>query len=93
MLDIHIEQNQIIGAGYDTKLYMIDPRVGMVSGMKIHKRPILCLSVDQKYIVTGSEDKTVSVFDRTAGKVLKTIVVLMHIKFKSCLGNIKRQDC
>jgi hypothetical protein len=33
------------------------------------------LSVDENYIVSGSEDKTIAIFDRRAGMVYKTIKV------------------
>ncbi|XP_041359838.1 F-box/WD repeat-containing protein 9-like [Gigantopelta aegis] len=87
VLDIHIEPNGIIAAGYDSRLYLVDPREGAVTSMKIHKRPVLCLSVDDHFIVSGSEDKTISVFDRTAGKVMKTVELESFPMCLHCMDN------
>ncbi|XP_062593768.1 uncharacterized protein LOC134255270 [Saccostrea cucullata] len=73
ILGIHFEANQVFAAGYDRHIYIIDPRDGEVHRKRYHRRPVLCLAADDKYIVTGSEDKTVAVFDRRAGQVYKTI--------------------
>lgn len=73
ILGIHFEANQIYAAGYDRHVYIIDPRESEVHRKRYHRRPVLCLAADDKYIVTGSEDKTIAVFDRRAGQVYKTI--------------------
>lgn len=54
---------------------MVDPREGEVHRKRYHRRPVLCLAADDKYVVTGSEDKTIAVFDRRAGQVYKTMQV------------------
>ena len=46
-----------------------------ISRLKNHSRPVLCLSVDDKFIISGSEDKTLCVYDRRASQVYKTIKV------------------
>ena len=60
---------------------MVDPREGEVHRKRYHRRPVLCLAADDKYVVTGSEDKTIAVFDRRAGQVYKTMqVYVLKIK-------------
>nr|XP_022313045.1 uncharacterized protein LOC111118050 [Crassostrea virginica] len=73
VLGVHFEANQIFAAGYDRHVYMVDPREGEVHRKRYHRRPVLCLAADDKYVVTGSEDKTIAVFDRRAGQVYKTM--------------------
>ena len=36
---------------------------------------MLCLSVDDRFIISGSEDQTLSVYDRRAAQVYKTVKV------------------
>ena len=67
-----------MGAGYDKLIYSIDTRSNEVTTKKYHRRPVLCLKADDKYIITGSEDKTVAVYDRRAGHMYKTIQVGKH---------------
>ncbi|GFV50224.1 hypothetical protein TNCV_621371 [Trichonephila clavipes] len=38
-----------------------------------HKKPVICLAADEKFIISGSEDKTIVVYDKIARKVLKTL--------------------
>ena len=47
----------------------------IISRLKNHSRPVLCLSVDDKFIISGSEDKTLCVYDRRAAQVYKTVKV------------------
>ncbi|CAB4037489.1 F-box WD repeat-containing 9-like, partial [Paramuricea clavata] len=41
--------------------------------LKSHTRSVLCVHVDDDVIVSGSEDKTLRIFDRKAGKLWKTL--------------------
>ncbi|KAK3091231.1 hypothetical protein FSP39_018130 [Pinctada imbricata] len=73
VLSLHMEENTVIGAGYDQQIYTIDTRTNDVHRKKYHRRPVLSLKADDKYVISGSEDKTVAIFDRRAGHVYKTI--------------------
>ena len=53
----------------------MDPRENAIKKRKYHRGPILCLAADNNYIVTGSEDKTIGIYDRRAAMVYKTIQV------------------
>ena len=46
-----------------------------ISKLKNHTKPVLCLSVDDRFIISGSEDQTLSVYDRRAAQVYKTVKV------------------
>lgn len=46
-----------------------------IARLKNHSKPVLCLSVDDRFIISGSEDKTLSVYDRRAAQVYKTVKV------------------
>ena len=54
---------------------MIDPRDGSGIKKKFHRSPVLCVVANDNYVISGSEDKTMAVFDRRAGRVYKTIKV------------------
>lgn len=76
-----MEENLIIGCGFDQLVYTIDTREGTIRKKKSHSGPVLCLGVDNDYIVTGSEDKTIKIYDRRAGMVYKTVQVnVLHTK-------------
>lgn len=53
----------------------LSPDSQVVSSLKYHTKPVLCLSVDDKYIITGSEDKTLCVYDRRAACIYKVLQV------------------
>lgn len=73
ILGLHIEDNMIFGCGFDQLVYSIDPRENVIKKRKYHRGPVLCLAADENYVVTGSEDKTIAIYDRRAGTVYKTI--------------------
>ena len=69
-----------MAGGYDKKVYHIDPRAGVIHETKAyHKKPVLALAVDDNYIITGSEDSTVKVFDRRKAAISATITVSFTI--------------
>lgn len=43
--------------------------------LNYHGRSVLCLHVDDDVIVSGSEDETIRIYDRRAGKLRKTLQV------------------
>lgn len=74
ILGLHFEPGFIAAGGFDKRLYMIDPRAPAdVTIKRYHAQPILSVTADDKYVITGSEDKVISVFDRRAGKNYKKI--------------------
>ena len=55
---------------------MVDPRApDDITIKRYHTQPILSIAADDKYVITGSEDKMISVYDRAAGKNYKKIEV------------------
>ena len=76
VLCTHFETNFFVAGCYDKKLYHLDPRTcEAIDIKKYHGKPILTVAVDDKYVITGSEDKTVQIYDRRAGEVFKTLEV------------------
>ena len=64
---------------YDKTIFRFDPRSGrMIRKKRYHSRPVLSLAVDDRHMISASEDKTVCVFDRRADKVLKTLTVISN---------------
>ena len=77
LLALHFEPNFIAAGGFDKRLYMVDPRAPDDFILKrYHTQPILSIAADDKYVITGSEDKVISIYDRVAGKNYKRIQVL-----------------
>lgn len=76
ILGLHYEPNFIAACGFDKRLYMLDPRApDDYICKRYHSQPVLSVVADSKYIITGSEDKVVAIYDRVAGKKYKTIEV------------------
>lgn len=47
----------------------------LVKSVRLHGNAVMCLAADDKYIISGSKDCTVAVYDRRAGKGLKRLRV------------------
>ncbi|XP_046353585.1 F-box/WD repeat-containing protein 9-like [Haliotis rufescens] len=73
VLDLHLEHDLIIAAGYDKNLHLIDRRSGTITKKTYHRKPVLCVAVDDQFIITGSEDKTICIYDRRADKNYKRL--------------------
>ncbi|XP_052778280.1 F-box/WD repeat-containing protein 9-like [Mya arenaria] len=74
VLGLYYEPNFIAAGGFDKRLHMFDPRSPDEPMRKCyHTHPLLCVTGDDKYIISGSEDKVISIYDRTAGKKYKQI--------------------
>lgn len=71
----------------------------LVKSLRLHSNAVICLAADDKYIVSGSTDCTVAMYDRRAGKALKrlrvdscttsVVFICVHIfsKLKRVLSN------
>ena len=76
VLGLYFEPGFIAAASYDKQLWMLDPRSqDVICKKKYHSQPLLSIAADDKYIITGSEDKVISIYDRAAGKNYKKITV------------------
>ena len=77
----------IHAGGYDKHTYSIDSRTGTITArLRHHRRSVLCLAADENYVITGSEDKTLCIYDKRAAKVLKIIPV--RTRFVPILFNL-----
>ena len=71
------EPNVVVTGSYDKHVRLLDLRqpVSVQSSYKEHTRPVLTLAATDWYIYTGSEDKTLCVWDRRNEKELQRIKV------------------
>ncbi|XP_076347040.1 F-box/WD repeat-containing protein 9-like isoform X2 [Tachypleus tridentatus] len=85
VLSLAVHQDMLVAGTFDRKVRMMDPRVGLkfVGEHSIHKKPVLCMEVNSKFIISGSEDETVVIFDRIAGKVHS---IIKFEEFPMCLS-------
>uniref|UniRef100_A0A672PSZ1 Uncharacterized protein n=1 Tax=Sinocyclocheilus grahami TaxID=75366 RepID=A0A672PSZ1_SINGR len=47
----------------------------LVKSLRLHSDAVLCLASDDQYILSGSKDQTIALFDRRAGKLLQKVQV------------------
>lgn len=47
----------------------------LIKSLRYHGNIVMCLAADDRYIISGSNDCTVAVYDRRAGRNLKRIRV------------------
>ncbi|GAB1606260.1 F-box/WD repeat-containing protein 9-like [Argonauta hians] len=73
ILDIVMEQNVIVAATHNHKVTTVDVREGHMEYLKLHRMPVLCMAVTDRYFITGSEDCTLCIYDRCAAAVFKKI--------------------
>lgn len=65
----------LVAGSYDKRVSVYDPRASspLIKTRKIHSSPVLSLAADDRHIVSGSEDRTLVVFDRRVNAVLQRI--------------------
>ncbi|KAG8538582.1 hypothetical protein GDO81_022408 [Engystomops pustulosus] len=65
----------LVAGSYDKRVSVYDPRASspLIKSRKIHSSPVLSLAADDRHIVSGSEDRTLVVFDRRVNAVLQRI--------------------
>lgn len=65
-------ENEILAGLYSKKILSFDPRAGSdhTYSYKAHRGPVLALQTFNNFVASISEDKTLAVWDRTAGKLL-----------------------
>ena len=75
------QPNVLASGSYDKQVRVLDMRVpvSVVSSHQEHSRPVLCLAVTEHHLYTGSEDKSVCVWDRRAERLLQRIKVCVRV--------------
>ncbi|CAG5119883.1 unnamed protein product [Candidula unifasciata] len=69
VLSLYAENNETIASCSDRKVYFFDHRTSAARSETFHTQPVLCVAGNDNFVISGSEDKSVSVFDRRAGKI------------------------
>nr|XP_028573201.1 F-box/WD repeat-containing protein 9 isoform X3 [Podarcis muralis] len=65
----------LVTGTYDKKVSVYDPRAALapVKSRKLHSSAVLSLAADERFILSGSEDRTLVCFDRRANSVLQRL--------------------
>merc|ERR1719394_220797 len=74
VLSIYAEENEIVASCF-REVAFVDFRTPKQRKYLFHTKPVLCVVGNDRYIVTGSEDKTMVVYDRRAEKPLKKMTL------------------
>lgn len=64
---------------YGKTVFVFDSRSGQkpIRQYRPHTGPVIKLAMNTDYILSASEDKTVSIWDQRAGRIMKSITVIM----------------
>ncbi|XP_065668646.1 F-box/WD repeat-containing protein 9 isoform X3 [Hydra vulgaris] len=74
VLDIKCHDNVYTTSCFDKSIRVFDPRSNsIVLHSMHHRRPVVCVDVTDKYIISGSEDQTIGIYDVRAGKLLRKL--------------------
>lgn len=73
---------QLASGCYGRTVSIFDTRTndGPVLKHILHKKPVICIAADDKYVISGSEDKSVIVYDKVAAKILQRLEVIFFFK-------------
>ncbi|CAN2391597.1 F-box WD repeat-containing protein 9 [Pristimantis euphronides] len=65
----------LVAGSYDKRVSVYDPRASspLIKSRKLHSSPVLSLAADDRHIISGSEARTLVVFDRRVNAVLQRI--------------------
>lgn len=73
-LSVVAYDNTVMAGLYSKKILSFDVRCGPnpINVYKPHRGPVLALTTYKEQIASVSEDKTLAIFDKVAGKIMKT---------------------
>jgi WD40 repeat protein len=70
ILSTHYEANFFAAGGYNGYVYQIDPRTSAITTKhRYHSKSVLSLAVDDHFIISASDDKSLCAFDRRADRL------------------------
>ncbi|KAJ2948084.1 hypothetical protein O0L34_g9882 [Tuta absoluta] len=87
-LSVIATDNVVMAGLYSKKILTFDQRAGpgSISSYKAHKGPVLALSVHKQMVASVSEDKTLAVWDRIAGKLITSDVKITDKSYPVCIS-------
>jgi len=76
--DVH--ENKVVAGTYDKKVIFMDSRedVKKMTFFKCHTKPVLAVKITDRQVVSLSEDQSLVVYDRAAGKRFKKLLIPGH---------------
>ncbi|XP_075758541.1 F-box/WD repeat-containing protein 9 [Pelodiscus sinensis] len=78
----------LVTGTYDKKVTVYDPRAPQapLKSRKLHSSAVLSLVADERFIISGSEDRTLVVFDRRTNSVLQRLQLESYLLSMSYQG-------
>ncbi|XP_029440980.1 F-box/WD repeat-containing protein 9 [Rhinatrema bivittatum] len=75
VLCLALQPDILVAGSYDKRVTVYDPRAAqpLVKSRKVHSSAVLSLLADDHYILSGSEDRTLVVFDRRYNSVFQRL--------------------
>lgn len=87
-LSVVTTENVVMAGLYSKKILSFDKRAGPdpVGFYKAHKGPVLALNIHKNLVASVSEDKSLAVWDRVAGKLLVNDVKITEKAYPVCIS-------
>jgi len=76
--DVH--ETKVVAGTYDKKVILMDSRedIKKMTFFKCHTKPVLAVKITDRQVISLSEDQSLVVYDRAAGKRFKKILIPGH---------------
>jgi WD40 repeat protein len=98
------EQTLFAAGSYNKTVYVFDSRSGHmpIRHYKAHSRAVIKMTMNSEYIISVSDDKTMTVWDQRTRRIMKSITVIFHffsianiryiiqLRCRKCFSDFKR---
>nr|XP_033781058.1 F-box/WD repeat-containing protein 9 [Geotrypetes seraphini] len=85
VLCLAFQQDILVAGSYDKRVTIYDPRAAhpLLQSRKVHSNAVLSILADDRYILSGSEDRTLVIFDRRCNGVFQRLQLDYYLRSMS----------
>ncbi|XP_030052800.1 F-box/WD repeat-containing protein 9 [Microcaecilia unicolor] len=85
ILCLAFQPDILVAGSCDKRVTIYDPRAAhpLLQSQKVHSNAVLAILADERYILSGSEDRTLVIFDRRCNDVLQRLQLDYYLRSMS----------